>query len=66
VYAENLQDPRFLQWVEAVHPIPIKPEPRDFELSIGPLGYDGIAVAYREAQLRKLTRLYHQWVASQN
>ena len=60
----DLENPAFAVWVKRHHPVPITPDEADLEPTPAGASDEEQAQLYREAQARKLIRLYREWVAS--
>jgi hypothetical protein len=67
VSVQDLEDPAFLAWLDKIEGTePIKPDECDIDPDARTRTLAEIQGAYREAQVRKLVRLYVQWRREQN
>jgi hypothetical protein len=67
VSIQDLEDPSFLAWLDNKEVTePIEPEECDIDPNARTRTLAEIQHEYREAQVRKLVRLYLQWRREQN
>jgi hypothetical protein len=67
VSVHDLENPAFLAWLDEVEGTePIEPDECDIDPNARTTTLAEIQHEYREAQVRKLVRLYLQWQREQN